>query len=452
MSQNTNQQQPKQAVAVLQPSRLPIAPQVAKEFNLDATQWRVLVDQIFPSAKTVEAVTMALSYCRARKLDIYKRPVHIVPMYSTLLKRMVETVWPGISEIRTTASRTGEYAGIDAVQFGPVLEKTFEGVTGYDNDQQRIEKTVRYPEWASVVVYRKVQGERVPFHAMVFWEETYATIGKTEVPNDMWAKRPSGQLMKCVEAAALRMAFPEEIGNTYAAEEMEGRSIDVGSEAAAIPAQATRTIPPPVPEDEPTEDEVRAEEKPAEPEKPKDPEPPKPKATRKPKAEPAPQAEPHQVDDGGGHGNQTGDAQPQTTVVENTATGAAMVVDGQGEVIEEEEPDPAPPEVPSDDEESDPPEGYTTWEGWWGKLAALSEQAGEQDALDSVFEEMDVYPILAGDEPATERANAIYDEAKARIAAGITAERQRLEADGQGSLIDELPEDTKQAVRLGNTP
>ena len=42
----------------------------------------------------------------------------------------------------------------------------------------------------------------------------------------MWGKRPRGQLDKCVEAAALRKAFPEELGNVYAAEEMEGRTID----------------------------------------------------------------------------------------------------------------------------------------------------------------------------------------------------------------------------------
>ena len=107
------------AIAQIQPSRLPIAPAVAKEFNLQPTEWRVLVDQIFPAAKSVEAVMMALAYCRKRNLDIFKKPVHIVPMWSSAKKQMVETVWPGIAEIRTTAARTGEYAGIDEVEFGP---------------------------------------------------------------------------------------------------------------------------------------------------------------------------------------------------------------------------------------------------------------------------------------------------------------------------------------------
>lgn len=246
-----------QPIARLAPSRLPIVPAVAKEFEVDPNQWRVLVDQIFPNAKTVEAIGMALAYCRARKLDIFKRPVHIVPMWSTAIGKMVETVWPGISEIRTTAHRTGQYAGIDPVQFGDDVDVDFEGFIGRNADE-RIAKSVRFPEWASVTVYRWVHGQKAAFNALVYWEEIYATIGKTVVPNDMWAKRPRGQLMKCVEAAALRMAFPEELGNIYVAEEMEGRTIDGDVNAAtAIPTDAPKggmppAPPPPPPKPEPT--------------------------------------------------------------------------------------------------------------------------------------------------------------------------------------------------------
>ena len=86
------------------------------------------------------------------------------------------------------------------------------------------------------------------YHAKVYWEETYATIGKTDVPNEMWEKRPRGQLDKCVEAAALRKAFPEELGNTYAAEEMEGRTIDHA--ASDAPAVSNSAPPDPHADDE----------------------------------------------------------------------------------------------------------------------------------------------------------------------------------------------------------
>lgn len=235
------------AIATLQPSRLPIAPSVAKEFELKPTEWRVLVDQIFPSAKSVESVMMALAYCRKRNLDIFKKPVHIVPMWSSAKGQMVETVWPGIAEIRTTAARTGEYAGIDAVEFGPMVEREFTGTIGKGQREETVTKRVRFPEWASVVVYRMVHGARCAYHAKVFWEETYATMGKSDVPNEMWAKRPRGQIDKCVEAAALRKAFPEELGNTYVAEEMEGRTIEGTVEHAPAhqpPAPPKPPMPP----------------------------------------------------------------------------------------------------------------------------------------------------------------------------------------------------------------
>jgi phage recombination protein Bet len=232
------------AIAQIQPSRLPIASSVAREFNIQPAEWRVLVEQIFPNAKTVEAVTMALSYCRARNLDIYKKPVHVVPMWSSALGKMVETVWPGIAEIRTTAARTGEYAGIDEVQFGPMVERTFSGQTGSGNRAETITKMVKFPEWASVVVYRFVKGQKIAFHTKIFWEETYASIGKSDVPNDMWARRPRGQFDKCVEAAALRKAFPEEVGSMYAAEEMEGRVIDHDNGEKAAPKPPKPPAPP----------------------------------------------------------------------------------------------------------------------------------------------------------------------------------------------------------------
>jgi phage recombination protein Bet len=225
-------------------SRLPLLPAIAKAYSIEAPDWRVLVEQVFPSAKSVDAILLALAYCKKRNLDIYKRPVHVVPMWNSALGKMVETVWPGIAEIRTTAMRTRDYAGIDEVVFGPDRTEQFTGTT---HKGDKLQKSVTFPEFASITVHRLDRGG-VPraYRAKVFWKETYATIGKTDVPNDMWESRPYGQLEKCVEAAALRKAFPEELGSQYAAEEMEGRTIDV------TPTQSLLTPPaaPPAPEGE----------------------------------------------------------------------------------------------------------------------------------------------------------------------------------------------------------
>ncbi len=223
-------------VATITPSRLPMNNAIASEYDIDAPQWRVLVEQIFPTANSVESVLMALSYCKSRNLDIFKRPVYIVPMWSKEKNRMIETVWPGISEIRTTAARTGEYAGIDEIEYGPDETQVFT-----DNKNK---KELTFPKWAKATVYRIVKGSRCPFTATVFWKETYATItNKSEVPNYMWQKRTRGQIAKCAEVAAIRMAFPEEVGNDLSAEEMEGQPLIVDHHET--PAEQDLIPPPP---------------------------------------------------------------------------------------------------------------------------------------------------------------------------------------------------------------
>lgn len=208
-------------------SRLPMPTGLSE---LDAGKWRVLCESVFPNAKSVEAIVMALDYCKARKLDPFKRPVNIVPMWNKSLGKEVETIWPSINEVQTTAARTGKYAGMDEPKWGPEKTRTFEGLSkwkegnSWKEEDLKIELT--FPEWCSVTVYRMVDGQRCAFTEPVFWEEAYARRGKTEVPNDMWAKRTRGQLLKVAKAFSLRAAFPEE--GEYTAEEMEGKEIAAG--------------------------------------------------------------------------------------------------------------------------------------------------------------------------------------------------------------------------------
>jgi hypothetical protein len=54
----------------------------------------------------------------------------------------------------------------------------------------------------------------------------------------MWIKRPKGQLGKCGKAASLRAAFPEECG--YAAEEMDGKSLDDLNDGTVLNGTANR--------------------------------------------------------------------------------------------------------------------------------------------------------------------------------------------------------------------
>ena len=178
-----------------------------KKRGISGQTWKVIKETVYPGA-TDESALMVYDYCKVRNLDVLKHPVHIVAIYDSKKKCMVDTVWQGISELRTTAMRTGEYAGCDETVYGNDITEKFGNIE------------VTYPEWAQVTVYRIVAGMRVAFHGgKVRWRET-VSMTKDGVPNSMWRQRPYGQIEKCAEAAALRKAFPEELGNEYCAEEM----------------------------------------------------------------------------------------------------------------------------------------------------------------------------------------------------------------------------------------
>lgn len=230
------------AVVTVSAGRFPYVQAIEERYGVTKAQWRALTDAIFPRAKTLDSILLALSYCQARNLDIFKRPVHIVPMWSTEANGYVDTIWPGIGELRTTASRTKGYAGRDATIWGPDITAKYG------------EYEVKHPEWAEVVVRRVIGPHIAIFHGpRVYWAENYSPekFRKPE-PNEMWRKRPRGQLEKCAEAAALRQAFPEEIGNEYTADEMEGKVIEGRFES--VPG----SLPPPAATQQPVKNRLNA--------------------------------------------------------------------------------------------------------------------------------------------------------------------------------------------------
>lgn len=209
-----------ESLAVIAPERIPFPMGVTERFGVDRSMWRALVEAVFPMARTPEGIVLALSYCKARRLDPMKKPVHVVPIWDRERRTYVDTVWPGIGELRITAMRTGQFAGSDPCTFGPDRTTTFSGRVGRGEREEQVEVTVTYPEWAQITFYRMIRDQRVAVPGpRVYWLETYAAIGRSTVPNEMWQRRPRGQLEKCAEAAALRRAFAEEIGNELTVDE-----------------------------------------------------------------------------------------------------------------------------------------------------------------------------------------------------------------------------------------
>lgn len=307
--------------------------------------------------------------------------------------------------------------------------------------------------------YNQAERKRVPIKRMM--------------PNDTpWHRFPKRMMMWRATGYCLRWLFADVLGgmpDEYEARDIEGL-IDI---TPAAPQQATRPSPPPVPE----EDDGPAAEEPKQPDPPPAP---KPSRARKPKPEAAPAATATPTPTTGQPTSSTGlstatssdqsEAQPltsstapETTVVENTATGEPMTVDaGTGQVLDDEEDDPLPPPATTAQQQAlaeveakgDPGVPEAGSEEWWESLEQWAALAGDKDALDEVFgsgdEGFDVYASLSGDEQATKDATELYDRELARITAN--QEHKQLEADGQSNFLDDLPDETQEAYRLGNTP
>lgn len=188
------------------------------ERNIDTAVWTTLQNSVFPGAKD-ESILLAVDYCKARKLDILKKPCHIVPMQVTLSgqrdnngndrKIWRDVIMPGIYEQRITAFRTGQMAGQDEPVFGNTV--AFKGIEA--------------PEWCRVTVYRFINGERCAFSHTEYFSEACSTTRDGSL-NSMWRKRPRGQLAKCAEAGALRKAFPDELGGVITADEVNEEPIN----------------------------------------------------------------------------------------------------------------------------------------------------------------------------------------------------------------------------------
>lgn len=195
-------------------------PEPVSRRGITEPQWLTLANNLYPGANP-KSVLMVWDYCAARKLDPMKKPVHIVQMDVRLSDGSYEkrdVVLPGIYEYRITAHRTGDYLGHDEPTYGPDI--TFAGV--------------KAPEWCKFTVYRwnAKAHLKVPYRVEVTFSEVVATKRDGNA-NQRWGRAPKQMLTKCAEAAALREAFPEEIGGEPTVDEMDGH---VTIEAEAIKA------------------------------------------------------------------------------------------------------------------------------------------------------------------------------------------------------------------------
>lgn len=174
------------ALAVVQQGQ---ATQVVALDDWTETRTRFVIDNYCGGAP--EATAMAfIQVARKRRLSPEEKQIYLINRGG---KWGVET---SIDGYRLIADRSDAYAGSDEPVFGPTVEG--------------------HPESASVTVYKIVQGQRVPFTAVAWWDE-FAPEGNQAF---MWTRMPRHMLAKVAEAHALRKAFPADLSGIYVSEEM----------------------------------------------------------------------------------------------------------------------------------------------------------------------------------------------------------------------------------------
>jgi phage recombination protein Bet len=164
-----------------------LAQQGHSEAELDVLR-RFICADYKGQAPTDGELMFFMLYCRQHKLDPFSRQAHL------LKTKNGPQVCLGIDGMRIRAAQSREYGGQDE----PAFEQDPRG------------QVVA----CRVVVYRMVQGQRVPFPAIAWMAESRGA-------SPIWAQRPRGMLEKCAEAKALRKAFPESCGAFYAPEELD---------------------------------------------------------------------------------------------------------------------------------------------------------------------------------------------------------------------------------------
>lgn len=153
-----------------------------------------------------EEIRMATAWCQMRKLDILKKPIAIVPFKNKKTGKTSYQVFPTAEAVKTIAKRGG-WCGNGEYVYGPTKKFTW-------NDYGS-PVTVEAPEWGQVSVYAFIDGQRCEFTGpKVYFQER-------NQKNSNWLKQPITMLNKCILSAALRNAFPEELGGIFISEEAQ---------------------------------------------------------------------------------------------------------------------------------------------------------------------------------------------------------------------------------------
>lgn len=144
-----------------------------------------------------------LHECQRTGLDPFLHQIYMIN------RKGKQTMQVGIDGLRLVARRAVDRSG----ETLSVLEQAWRGKDGKWTDCWAEDD----PPVAAKVVIQRGKGT---FPAIALYKE-YAARKSNGQLTQMWAQRPAGQLMKCAEALAYRMAFPQDLSGLHSEDEMD---------------------------------------------------------------------------------------------------------------------------------------------------------------------------------------------------------------------------------------
>lgn len=164
-----------------------------------------LLKRTICKGSTDDELALFVATCNRLVLDPFARQIYAVKRWDKKEGKEVMAIQVSIDGFRLIASRTNAYEG----QSGPYW-------CGPDGEWQDVWLSKDSPMAAKVGVWR--EKFREPIWSIATWE-SYAQIFNSGL-SPMWQKFGPLMLAKCAEALSLRRAFPAELSNVYAPEEM----------------------------------------------------------------------------------------------------------------------------------------------------------------------------------------------------------------------------------------
>src|SRR5690625_128623 len=150
-------------------------------------------------------------------LDPFARQIHMIGRnsknYQTGQYEVKYTIQTGIDGFRLIGRRAAEQTG---------------ETISMDQAEWLAEDGTWRPAWSNkwglpIAARVTIKRNGQPFTAVAMFDE-YAQKTRQGNLTQMWQQRPAGQLSKCAEALAWRMAFPQDLAGLYTAEEMNQSS------------------------------------------------------------------------------------------------------------------------------------------------------------------------------------------------------------------------------------